>query len=262
MPVSRLAGLARLAEADRRRDRVGGRERGGHVERQLARPERREAAEDRTRDEADAERGTQQAEQARPLRWFGEVAHRGLGDGVAAARSAVDRAAEEKDRQRPGEAGHEAADGRPAQCHHEYWLAPDPVRQPAPPRRGEELRQRERGHDRGREPGVRPEVLGVQRKDREDDAEADQVDRDGGPQDAVAGGQPGAACWMASTSDPSHESDSRQPGAAGVKSRTSASERTARRNLLHPEADAADRTPWSSSSSFSSPRVLRSPARS
>src|SRR4029077_11514901 len=91
-----------------------------------------------------------------------------------------------KDPQRAGRPGDQAAGGRSEQGDQNDRFAPDPVGEASENRGDHELGGRERGEQKadGRRTGA--ETLGVQREDRGDDAETDQVEGHGGPDGPVA----------------------------------------------------------------------------
>ena len=129
-------------------DRGDGVDRGQHagdVERDVRTTECRQSADRRAEHEADAERGTEQPDQARPLRLRRQVGDCGLGDRQAAARRAVDDSPGEQQPQHAGGTGDEAADRRAEQRDDDDRLAPDAIRQPPEQRRAQQLGQRERG---------------------------------------------------------------------------------------------------------------------
>ena len=174
-------GLGQATDGD---ERVDPRDGGGDEERDVRPAERGERTDRRADDEADAERGAEQAEQAGPLVRLGDVGDRGLGDRHRRAADAVDDPTEREQPDGAGEAGDEAADRRPAEGEEEHRLAAPPVREAAEDRRADHLRDRERRHDQPDHGRGDVEVLGVAREERQDDPEADQVDGDRRPDGA------------------------------------------------------------------------------
>ena len=173
--------LGQAADGGERVERGDG---GGDEERQTVADERGDAADGGAEREPRAERGAEQAEQAGTLLLGRDVGHRRLRDRHARATRAVDDAPEEQQPQRPGQPGQQAADRGAGQRQDDDRLAAEAVGQPTGDGREHDLRDRERGHQ---QPGHRRRRAGVARvagEDREQDPEADEVERDGRPDDA------------------------------------------------------------------------------
>ena len=139
---------------------------------------RKRRTERRTDDEAEAERGAEDAVRLGAILFFRDVGDVGASRGDVAARQAVHDPRGEQHRQalRDGEHGeaHRGAD----QAEDENRPAAPAVRELAEQRRGDELRQRERGEQQADDERGGAEGAGVERQQRNDDSEADQVDED------------------------------------------------------------------------------------
>ena len=133
----------------------------GHHERQVRPAERRQPADGRPDDEADAERRAQHAEKTRAVRRRGDVRDRALGHGHAGPGHPVDDPAGEQHPQRTGGAGDEAPDGGPEQRQEQDRLAADAIGKPSEQGRAHELGRRERGHQQPDLDAAGPEALGV-----------------------------------------------------------------------------------------------------
>ena len=159
------------------------------------RPDRRritdlhqDAAQGRPQDEPEAKRRADQPVRARAvlrLRDIGDVGARGRD---VAARQAVDDARQKQHRHAVSEREHRKADDRAGQAEDQHRPPAVAVRQLAERRRGGELADREHreqqtDHDRRGAEGFR-----VERQQRDDDPEADQVDEDGEENDEERAG--------------------------------------------------------------------------
>ena len=181
-PAGRLGSnrvrLREAAEGDQGVDAGDGR---GHEEGEAVVDEGRDTGDGRSGDEADAEGSAQEAEQAGPLATWRDVGHGCVSDRHARSRDAIDDAAGEEEGQRAGQPGQKGADRCADEGEDEHSLASDPVRDPAPHRREQQLGHRERGEHRADRERAGVEARGVEREQREDDAEADEVDGHGRP---------------------------------------------------------------------------------
>jgi hypothetical protein len=140
----------------------------------------------RAEDEADAERRAEHAEQSGSLLLWRDVGDRGLGHEQAAARCPIHDPAEEQHPQRTCSAGDEAADRRTDQPDDDDRLATDPIRQPAEQRRTHQLGERVGGEQQTNGEAGCAEPFGIPAEDRHDDPEADEIERDRGPDRPVA----------------------------------------------------------------------------
>ena len=143
-------------------------------------------------DEPDAVGGAEEPEQAHAVLWSHEVGGRRLCHRHAPSRRAVEDVGDEEEPERARHPGEETGGGRPRQRHDEQWLATDAVGQS--PRSNGALANCAAENAASRsptEPGPAAERC-VEREERDDDAEADQVDCDRGPQDPEPRRQPAA----------------------------------------------------------------------
>ena len=102
--------------------------------------------------------------------------------GNVGAGDAADDARHEQQRERTGERHRDVREARAEQADQDDGLAPDLIRPAAPDRREQELHQREAGAEQPDRERRRAERLGVERQQRNDDAETEQVDEDGNEQ--------------------------------------------------------------------------------
>ena len=116
-----------LGETANRDDPVHEREASGEIEGHVWPAERGERADGRSGDEADAERGGQQAEQSWPVGRFGDIGDRRLRDRDARARRTIDESPEEEQRQRASGASEEAARGGAEERDEDHRLAADAI---------------------------------------------------------------------------------------------------------------------------------------
>ena len=133
------------------------------------------AAERRADDEAEPERGAEQAERLGAVlvgRHVGDVGARGRD---VAARQAVDDPRGEQHREAVRERQHHEADDGAEQAEDQDRPAAPAVRQIAEQRRGEELAERERREQQADDDRRGAERLRVERQQRDDDPEADEV---------------------------------------------------------------------------------------
>jgi hypothetical protein len=171
-------GLMRFRQSHRGEDQVGEGQRGGEKNRRAQTRVAEQAADRGTEDEAEAKGGADHAHAVRAVRFVGGVGDVSLRGRDGGGAGAVDRAR----KQQPCEGGREAvndvASGRSEQAQHDYRTAADVIGNPSEHRRAEELHQRiDRKHQADAERAdMHP--FGIQRQERDHDAEAEQVDED------------------------------------------------------------------------------------
>ena len=137
------------------------------------------AAKCRAHDEAKPEGGADQPHAlGAPLR-RGHVRDIGLGGGDVAGHDAGERARREELDEAVGIAGPDIGERDSGEAHEKDRLAPVAIAEPAPDGREEELHEGVDRHHQRHHLGPRLEVLRVEGKQRNHDAEADQVDEDG-----------------------------------------------------------------------------------
>ena len=157
-----------------------------------------QSAEDRAKDEAEAKSGAENAEGAATLFRRGDIGDIGVGDRDGAGEDAGERAAEEQDAERRGEAEDHHVDAEHRDRDQQDRAAAILVGQAAEQRHGEEIGHREDD----RQPAVRLDrdldglvgQLGQQgRHDRHDQAEGQHVEghRDHHKQEGILSGQAG-----------------------------------------------------------------------
>ena len=173
----------RFGQEEPRRHEVREAERRREPHRRLGRDAAQQAADRRAEDESQPERRAHQAHAAGAVLRRGDVGDVGLRGGNVRAGNAADDARDEQQHQRAGERERHVREAGAEQADQDDRLAADLVGPAAPDRREHELHQREaRAQQPDRECG-RAERLGVERQQRNDDAEAEQVDEDGNEDD-------------------------------------------------------------------------------
>jgi hypothetical protein len=135
------------------------------------------ATDDGAEQEAQAKRGAHHAHALGAVFGCGDVGDDGLDGAEVGVAEARDQAGGHKHPQRAGKAEDEPADAGEGDGHQDDGSSTDAVGQASPQRRADELHQRVRGPDEGDDGGGGPEALGVKRLHGQDDAEAQQVEK-------------------------------------------------------------------------------------
>ncbi len=156
-----------------RRDQPGGFEIGGrHV---VAGDQPAECWAD---DEAEAERRTDQPHAAGALLGRRDVGDIGLRRRDVASADAGKGTGREQHPQFAGEAHPEIGERGRRHARHQHRPPSDPVAQPPPERRRDHRHQREHGHQDRHQLRRGAEALGIERQQRDDQPEPDEVDKD------------------------------------------------------------------------------------
>ena len=105
------------------------------------------------------------------------------------ARQTVHDARRKEHREALGQRQHHEAHGRADQAEDEHRPAAPAIRQIAEERRGDQLREGKRREEQTDGGGDAPKLLGIERQERNDDPEADQIDEDGDENNEEGPGQ-------------------------------------------------------------------------
>ena len=117
-------------------------------------------------------------ERFRTLARLGHVGDVGAGDGDVSTRQAVDDARREQHGEALRHRQHHEADDGADEAENEHGAPAEPVGQHPEHRRGNELCEGERGEEKADDDRRGAEGLRVERQQRDDDAEADEIDED------------------------------------------------------------------------------------
>ena len=129
--------------------------------------------------ETEAECSTNQSVCARAILGLGDVGDIGACRRDIAARQAVDDPGQEQHRDAVGHRKHHEANDCTQQAEDQDRAAAVPIRPVAEHRRGQQLADREHREQQADDERRRAKRLGIERQQRDDDPEADQVDEDG-----------------------------------------------------------------------------------
>lgn len=174
-----------------RQDRGAGGGKGGQgIIRMLRVRSDQQAAEQRTKDQADAEGTADQAHAAGALLGRGTVGDDGASDPDLAAADAGDNAGKKDRQEAVGKGQPDIADHAERHAAEENRAPADPVRQAAQRRGRQELGNREYRRQHCHREGRGAVMGGVERQQRQDQAETDQVDHNGEQQDRQHSGKP------------------------------------------------------------------------
>ena len=139
---------------------------------------REQPGETGTDDKSKAEGGAQKAKCLRSLVRLGDIGDVRAGDRDVSARQSVDDARRKQHRQALRNREHGEADHRADEAEDQDRAPPEPIGECAEHGRGHELREGKRGEEKADDYRRRTERLCVERQQRNDDAEADEIDED------------------------------------------------------------------------------------
>jgi len=169
----RIEGLWKERENEKKSDQRG-RRRGGA--RQPRGDGHEHAADRRPEDEAETECGADQPHALGPVFRPGDIGNDRLRGRDVATGDTVDDARCKQHSQRAGNAEEHIADRRTDERDQEHRAPPEPVGEPTEDGREDELHDRERGHQEAEDHRRGSVLLGIERQNRDDDAETHQID--------------------------------------------------------------------------------------